>query len=64
MTNLRRRLRRLEASIMPSTVRKVWRIITVNSDGTREPTEHMIEWPSKKAMEHSQGKLTKVFQTN
>jgi hypothetical protein len=46
MTNLRRRLRRLEDSNTPSTVRKVWQIITINSDGTKKPTEFTIEWPS------------------
>jgi hypothetical protein len=44
--NLSRRLDRLEERMIPLTVRRVWHIMTINSDGTTEPTGISIEWPS------------------
>lgn len=46
---LSRRLERLEEQTTQLTVRKVWQIIRVNSDDTREPTEISVEWPSNPA---------------
>jgi hypothetical protein len=34
--NLSRRLERLEESVIPLTERKVWQIVILNSDGTRQ----------------------------
>jgi hypothetical protein len=41
--NLARRLERLEEYTMPETVRKVWQIVYVESDGSRREGEK-IEW--------------------
>jgi hypothetical protein len=49
--NLARRLERLEQVATPLRVCKVWRIVTINSDGTTEPTGISIEWPSNSAPE-------------
>ncbi len=59
--SLSRRLERLEEQIMPLSVRKVWQIITVNSDGTKEPTGITIEWPSRPAPDRRQGTSQRVF---
>jgi hypothetical protein len=59
--NLSRRLERLEESMIPVTVRKVWQIITVNSDGTKEPTGITIEWPSRPAPDREQGTSLRIF---
>ena len=40
---LTRRLERLEEVIMPDTVRRVWQIVYVDSDGSRREGEK-IEW--------------------
>jgi hypothetical protein len=53
--NLSRRLERLEVQMMPSIVRKVWQIITVNSDGTKAPSGLFVEWPSNPATDRMQG---------
>ena len=41
--NLSRRLERLEEVITPETVRRVWQIVIVDSDGSRRE-EEKIEW--------------------
>jgi hypothetical protein len=53
--NLSRRLDRLEERMIPLTVRRVWHIMTINSDGTTEPTGISIEWPSNSAPDRLQG---------
>ena len=53
--NLARRLDRLEEQMMPLNARKVWHVITINSDGTRAPSVLFVEWPSNSAMDRSQG---------
>lgn len=44
--NLSGRLQKLEERMIPLTVRRVWQIMTISSDGTTEPTGISIEWPS------------------
>jgi hypothetical protein len=41
--NLSRRLERLEDRMMPEVVRRVWQIVTVDSDGSRREGEK-IQW--------------------
>jgi hypothetical protein len=41
--NLARRLERLEEVITPESVRRVWQIVIVDSDGSRREGEK-IEW--------------------
>jgi hypothetical protein len=41
--NVSRRLERLEELITPETVRRVWQIVIVDSDGSRHEGEK-IEW--------------------
>lgn len=53
--NLSRRLERLEERMIPSTVRKVWQIITINSDGTTAPSGFSVEWSSNRAPNRRQG---------
>jgi hypothetical protein len=53
--NLSRRLERLEERMIPLTVRRVWRIVTINSDGTTQPTGISIEWHSNSATDRSLG---------
>jgi hypothetical protein len=52
---LSRRLERLQESMIPSTERKVWQIVTINSDGTTAPSGFSFEWPSKQQPDHWQG---------
>lgn len=47
--NLSQRLERLEGQIAPLIVRKVWQIMTINSDGTTEPSGLSFEWFSNPA---------------
>ena len=53
--NLARQLQRLDERTIPATVRKVWQIITINSDGARAPNGLFVEWPSNPATDRSQG---------
>ena len=53
--NLSRRLERLEEQIAPLIVRKVWQIMTINSDGTTEPSGLSFEWSSNLAPNSRQG---------
>jgi hypothetical protein len=53
--NLSRRLQKLEERTIPVTVRKVWQMITINSDGTKEPSGFSVKWPSKQQPDHWQG---------
>jgi hypothetical protein len=56
--DLFRRLKRLEESMTPVTVRKVWQIITVNSDGTKEPTGITIEFTWRHTVCSAASKIT------
>jgi hypothetical protein len=60
--NLPRRLEQFEERMIPSTVRKVWQIITMNSDGTTEPTGISIEWPANPTLERRQGTLQRCVE--
>jgi hypothetical protein len=53
--NLSRRLERLEEQMMPLIVRKVWQMITINSDGTTAPSGLSVEWSSNPAPDRRQG---------
>jgi hypothetical protein len=47
---------------MPLTVRKVWEIITINSDGTKAPSGLFVEWPSNPATDRSQAMSPRLTQ--
>jgi hypothetical protein len=48
--SLSRRLEQLEECMMPETVRRVWRVMLLNSDGSVEEVEK-IEWQAPRSVQ-------------